>query len=180
PPGEVEVGDQRDARAVARRLQCRRDAGLRRSGPTGLLPGRDDHQPPLITVLLLDLGLAPVGQAQGADLERHPAGEDVAVDVIEHGAGHARRDAFHVEQGVPGLVERDRERELVVELHHTTSAAAIDVPETLGARAPPPRYPSGSMRRSARAGAAGTWPTDDLRWAKTCADDHGVRCAPAP
>jgi hypothetical protein len=73
---------------------------------------------PLSRLVLLDeRGLALVGQVDRAELDLDPAGEVVAVDRVECGTGHARRDPLDVEEHPPGLVDGHGHGERVLQLH---------------------------------------------------------------
>ncbi len=94
-------GDDRGGGAVAPRLLA---LGLQ-------------HDPLGGRVLLLKRRNALVGHRDRADLDLDRAGELVAVDRQQGGAGQARRDALDVGEYLPGLGGRDRDPEFVVQLH---------------------------------------------------------------
>jgi len=58
-----------------------------------------------------------IGQRHRADFDLYPPGDHLAVEVLDAGAGHARRDPLHVEQHIPGPVGRDGDGEGMVHLH---------------------------------------------------------------
>ena len=86
------------------------------AAPRLLAAGLDDHALGGL-VLLLERGFALVGHRDRADLDLHRAGEVVAVDRKQLGAGDARRDALDVGEHLPCLGRGHRDSEFVVQLH---------------------------------------------------------------
>ena len=83
-------------------------------------------------VLLDEPRRAGVGHLDRADLDLHPADDRLAVERLDRRAGHARRDAFDVEQHVPRLRDRHRHAELVLQLHPVSPPAAAAVTARVG------------------------------------------------
>src|SRR4030095_6145235 len=68
-------------------------------------------------VLLLEPGRTVISHHDRPDLDLHCAGHVVAVEALEGGARHTGGDALDVKQCFPRLVDRNRNGELVFELH---------------------------------------------------------------
>src|SRR5699024_128949 len=107
---------------AARRAVLTRQPQLHLSGPRALtarLPGaRAHHRAVLLRVLRDDLEPAVVLHRPRADLHLDAHAVGVLAGLFEHlGAGHAGRDPLHVDHGLPALVERGVNLELVLKLH---------------------------------------------------------------
>src|SRR4029450_11233705 len=68
-------------------------------------------------VLLLEPGRTVIRHHDRPDLDLHCAGHVVAVEALEGGARHTGGNAFDVKQCFPRLIDRNRNGELVFELH---------------------------------------------------------------
>jgi hypothetical protein len=118
PPGDAHRRVHGDPRLVAAQiLEGRPDGGRRRASATGLLAGRLKGDHPGLLILLSEPGRAGIGQRDGPDLHLDPALDDVTVEAVDGGAGHARRHPLDIEQDFPGPLRGHRDGERVLKFH---------------------------------------------------------------
>jgi hypothetical protein len=135
--GDVEVGVDVDHRAVTLRPEHRAYLGRSRAVAAGVAPAGVDHRAVRGLVLVDDVGLALVGEANRPelDLDLGRTGEVVTVDRLDCGPRHAGTDELDVQQDLPGLVDGDRHGERVRKIqlrllakvvrHHSSNVVTV-------------------------------------------------------
>ncbi len=115
--GDVEVGGDGALGAGRRqRLGLGGDVGGGVPPPAGVAALGPQLRPVVHVVTLDELGLTLELGGDGAELDLHDAAVHVALDLFELRTGHARRDALHVADHRPRLLDRSVHGEFVDEL----------------------------------------------------------------
>src|SRR5918997_19274 len=119
-PGKLHVGLDIDPGTVALFMQGRDDGRRGRALAAGVAARGIQDGPAVLLVGLLELCRALVVGGDRADLDLHRALVLVALGPLYGRPRQARRYPFEVQHDVPGLLNRDAHRELVVHLHGTS------------------------------------------------------------